>query len=197
NAIALENDFDLVMNLVSDIVRNPAFAQEELDRVRPQLLSSMQVSYDDGDYLADIVFDRLVYGFHPYGKPSAGTPASAREITRDDLVAFHRTYFVPSNAILAIVGDVTAEEAFAGAERAFGAWQGTPFTAPALADTPQPTRRVVVVDKPGAVQTEIRVGHIGVPRDHPDYMALNLAIRILGGEGANRLYGVLRSERGL
>ena len=197
NAVALENDFDLVMRLVSDIVRNPAFAQEELDRIRPQLLSSMQVSYDDADYLADIVFDRLVYGFHPYGKPSAGTPASAALITRDDLVAFHRAHFVPSNAILAIVGDVTAEEAFHGAERAFGAWQAAPAVAPAFTDVPQPTRRVVVVDKPGAVQTEIRVGHIGVARNHPDYMALNLAIRILGGEGANRLYGVLRSDRGL
>lgn len=197
NAVALENDFELVMRLVADIVRNPAFAQDELDRIRPQLLSSMQVSYDDADYLADIVFDRLVYGFHPYGKPSAGTPASAALITRDDLVAFHRAHYVPSNAILAIVGDVTADEAFRGAERAFGAWKAAPATAPAFTDLPQPTRRVIVVDKPGAVQTEIRAGHIGVARNHPDYMALNLAIRILGGEGANRLYGVLRSDRGL
>lgn len=197
NAIALENDFDLVMSLVSDIVRNATFAQEELDRVRPQLLSSMQVSYDDADYLADVVFDRLVYGFHPYGKPSAGTPQSAAAITRDDLVTFHRTHYVPSNAILAIVGDITAEEAFAGAEKVFGAWTPAASPAQAFTEAPQPTKRVVVVDKPGSVQTEIRVGHLGVSRNHPDYMALNLAIRILGGEGANRLYGVLRSDRGL
>jgi zinc protease len=197
NAVVLKNDFDLVLNLVSDIVRNPAFAQEELDRIRPQLLSSMQVSYDDPDYLADVVFDRLVYGFHPYGKPSAGTPDSAPRITRDDLVAFHRAYFVPSNAILAVVGDVTAEEALAGVERAFGGWAAGQTVEQTFPEVPQPTRRVIVVDKPGAVQTEIRVGHIGVARNHPDYMALNLAIRILGGEGANRLYGVLRSERGL
>src|SRR6266516_2140813 len=64
-------------------------------------------------------------------------------------------------------------------------------------DPPQPTRRVIVVNKPDAVQTEVRVGHIGVPRNSPDYMALNLAIRILGGEGSNRLHQVLRTERGL
>jgi zinc protease len=197
NAVALKHDFGLVLDLVSDIVRNPSFAQEELDRIRPQLLSSMQVSYDDADYLADVVFDRLVYGFHPYGKPSAGTPESAPRITREDLAAFHRAHFVPSNAIIAVVGDVTAEEAFAGIERAFGAWAAAPAPAAAFSEVPQPTRRVVVVDKPGAVQTEIRVGHIGIARNHPDYMALNLAIRILGGEGANRLYGVLRSDRGL
>jgi len=197
NAIALKNDFDLVIRLVSDIVRNATFDQEELDRVRPQLLSSMQVSYEDADYLADVVFDRLVYGFHPYGRPSAGTPKSAAAITRDDLVTFHRAHYVPSNAVLAIVGDITADEAFAGAEKAFGAWAPGAPPAQTFSEPPQPTRRVVVVDKPGAVQTEIRVGHLGVPRSHPDYMALNLAIRILGGEGANRLYGVLRSDRGL
>ncbi len=197
NAVGLKHDLPLVLDLVADIVRNPSFAQEELDRIRPQLLSSMQVSYDDGDYLADVVFDRLVYGFHPYGKPSAGTPESAPRITRDDLAAFHRANFVPSNAIIAVVGDVTADEAFRGVERAFGSWTAPAVAAAAFPDVPQPTRRVVVVDKPGAVQTEIRVGHIGIARSHPDYMALNLAIRILGGEGANRLYGVLRSDRGL
>ena len=197
NAVALKHDLPLVLDLVADIVLNPSFAQEELDRIRPQLLSSMQVSYDDADYLADVVFDRLVYGFHPYGKPSAGTPESAPRITRDDLIAFHRAYFVPSNAIIAVVGDVTADEAFRGVERAFGSWTASPVAAATFPDVPQPTRRVVVVDKPGAVQTEIRVGHIGIARSHPDYMALNLAIRILGGEGANRLYGVLRSDRGL
>ena len=197
NAVVLKNDLTLALDLVSDIVRNASFSQSELDRIRPQLLSSMQVSYDDADYIADVVMDRLVYGFHPYGKPSAGTPQSAAAITRDDLVAFHKAHYVPANAILAVVGDVTAEDAFARVEKAFGSWAAAPAAHVAFPEPPEPTRRVVVVDKPGAVQTEIRVGHIGVPRNHPDYMALNLAIRILGGEGANRLYGVLRSDRGL
>jgi zinc protease len=184
NSISLKNDLSLALELVSDIVRNPTFAQEELDRIRPQLLSSMQVSYDDPDYIADVVMDRLVYGFHPYGRPSSGTPQSAAAITRDDLVAFHKAHYVPSNAILAVVGDITAEDAFARVEKAFGAWAPAAPSVVSFPEPPDPTRRVVVVDKPGAVQTEIRVGHIGVPRNHPDYMALNLAIRILGGEGA-------------
>ncbi|HUF22674.1 MAG TPA: insulinase family protein [Vicinamibacterales bacterium] len=197
NAVVLKNDLTLALDLVSDIVRNAAFSEGELDRIRPQLLSSMQVSYDDPDYIAGVVFDRLVYGFHPYGRPSAGTPQSAAVIAREDLVAFHKAWYVPSNAILAVVGDVTADDAFARVERAFSAWTAAAAPAVAFPEPPPPTRRVVVVDKPGAVQTEIRVGHLGVPRNHPDYMALNLAIRILGGEGANRLYGVLRSDRGL
>jgi zinc protease len=198
NAIFMKDSFDLALRLVSDVARNPAYAQAEIDRQKQQLLSALQVSYDDPDYVANVVFDRLVYGFHPYGRPDSGTPESIAKISRDDLAAFHKTYFAPNNAILAIVGDVTAEEAFAGAERVFGDWArndeirvGPPI------DAPPPTRRVVVIDRPGAVQTEIRVGHVAVPRKHPDYMAFDLVSKILGGEGSNRLHRVLRSERGL
>jgi zinc protease len=147
--------------------------------------------------VADTVFDRLVYGFHPYGTPGSGTPESIRGLTRSDLDAFHRQYFLPNNSILAIVGDVTAAEAFDTATRVFGDWARADVTPPALAAPPSPTRRVIVVNKPDAVQTEIRVGHIGVPRKHEDYMPLNLAIKILGGEGGNRLHRVLRTDRGL
>ena len=94
------------LDLLSDVVRRPAFAADELDRQREQLRSALRVSYQDPDYLASIVFDRLVYGFHPYGSPAAGTPASIERITRDDLVDFHQRYFAPGNCILAVVGDI-------------------------------------------------------------------------------------------
>jgi zinc protease len=196
-AIVMKDNFSLGLDLVSDIARNPAFAPEEVERQRQQMLSGLKVSYDDPEYLAGVVFDRLVYGFHPYGRPDAGTPQSIASITRQDLVAFHKTWFGPNNAILAIVGDVSSEEAFSGAERAFGKWPKLEAVPIRSAELPPATRRLVVIDRPGAVQTEIRVGHIGVPRKHPDYLALDLAIKILGGEGGNRLHRVLRSERGL
>ena len=161
------------------------------------MLSGQKVSAEDPGYIANSVFDRLVYGFHPYGMPENGTPETIAALTRDDLVAFHTRYFMPNNAILAIVGDVTADEAFAAAKKAFGDWQKKDLPAQTFTGPPDPTRRVVVVNKPDAVQTEVRVGHIGIPRTHPDYMAVNLAIRILGGEGSNRLHQVLRTERGL
>ena len=176
-------------------MQNPAFCRRGNRRCSgSQALSSLQVGYDDPDYLANLVFDRLVFGFHPYGRPNEGTPESIARITRDDLVAFHRTWFVPNNALLAIVGDLTADEAFAAAEKAFGRWARRDVPAVKPIDPPPPTRRVVVIDRPGSAQTEIRVGHLGVPRTHPDFVPLDLAIRILGGEGANRLFGVLRSR---
>jgi len=143
------------------------------------------------------VFDRLVYGFHPYGLPETGTPETVGSITRGDLLAYHQKYFAPNNAILAVVGDITADEAFAEAKKVFGDWERHDVPAMSFIDPPEPTRRVLVVNKPDAVQTEVRVGHIGVPRKSPDYMALNLAVRILGGEGSNRLHQVLRTERAL
>jgi zinc protease len=198
NAVFMKDSFDTALQLVADLARNPAYRPEEIERQRQQMLSALQVSYDDPDYVASTVFDRLVYGFHPYGKPDSGTPASIGAITRADLVAFHQSYFAPNNAILAIVGDLSADDAFAAAERVFGDWpRNDALKVAPPADPPPPTRRVIVIDRPGAVQTEIRVGHIALPRKHPDYMAMDLASKILGGEGSNRLHRVLRSERGL
>jgi zinc protease len=144
-----------------------------------------------------MLFDRLVYGFHPYGLPGSGTPETLMSITQDDLRQFHRQYFVPNNMILAIVGDVTGEEAFAQAERVFGKWPRGEVPPWKPIDPPPPTRRLIIVDKSDLVQTEIRVGQLAIPRKHPDYLAWDLTVKILGGEGANRLHRVLRSERGL
>jgi zinc protease len=196
-AVVMKDSFDFGLDLVSDLARNPKFAPEEIERQRQQILSGLRVGYEDPDYIAGLVFDRLVYGFHPYGKPDSGTPASISSVTRDDLMAFHKAWFGANNAILAIVGDVSHEEAFAGAERAFGKWAKAERVAAKPVDPPPATRRVVVIDRPGAVQTEIRVGNIGLPRNHRDFLALDLAINVLGGEGGNRLHRVLRSDRGL
>jgi zinc protease len=197
NGAVIKDQTDLVLGLAADMAEHPAFAPDEIDRERRQTLSSLQVSYDDPEYIADLVFDRLVYGGHPYGRPNEGTPASIGRITREDLVAFHRTWFAPNNALLAIVGDLSADEAFAAAERAFGGWARRDVPAVAPPDPPTPAGRVIVIDRPGSAQTEIRVGHLGIARTNPDVLPLDMAIRILGGEGANRLFGVLRTDRGL
>ena len=196
-AIVMKDSFGLGLDLVSDIAKNPGFVPQEIELQRKQMLSSLTVSYDDPEYLAGVVFERLVYGPHRYGRPDSGTPVSLAAITRDDLVKFHKTWFGANNAILAVVGDVTTDEAFAGAERAFGSWGKAENAAAQAEEPPAPTRRLVIIDRPGAVQTEIRVGNTALPRKHRDYLALDLAVKILGGEGGNRLHRVLRSDRGL
>jgi zinc protease len=197
NVVVMKDSFGVAMDLLSDVVRNPAFAPEEIERQKQQTMSALQVSAEDPDYIAGALFDRLVYGFHPYGLPSSGTRQTLAAITRADLEAYHRRNFVPNNMILAIVGDVSSEEGFAAAERVFGAWPRGTVEAATVTQPPPATRRIVIVDKPDAVQTEIRVGQIAIPRKHPEYLSFDLAVKILGGEGANRLHRVLRSERGL
>jgi zinc protease len=197
NMVVMKDSFEFGMRMLSDMTRHPAFDNGEIERQRQQMLSGLQVSAQDPEYVANAVFDRLVYGFHPYGMPDSGTPDTLPALKRDDLVAFHSKYFHPNNAILAIVGDVTADEAFTMAKKVFGDWQKRELPTDTYIEPPDPTRRLIIVNKPDAVQTEVRVGHIGIPRSHPDYMAVNLAIRILGGEGSNRLHQVLRTERGL
>jgi zinc protease len=197
NLVVMKDSFESGLQMLSDMVRHPAFAPAEIERQRQQILSNLTVSLEDPEYVADAVFDRLVYGFNPYGMPHSGTPKTLSAISRDDLVQFHARNFVPNNAILAIVGDVTADEAFAGVGKVFGEWQRGEVPRPTFVAPPEPARRVVIVNKPDAVQTEVRVGHLGVKRNSADYMPLNLTLRILGGEGANRLHQVLRTERGL
>lgn len=188
---------DEALGLVADMVQNPAFSPAEITLQKRQALSSLQVANDDPDYIASVVFDRLIFGRHPYGRPGQGTVESIERITRDDLATFHRQWFTPNNSLLAIVGDLPPAEAFAASERAFGKWARHEVPTVASSDPPAPSRRLVVIDRPGSAQTEIRVGHLAFPRVHPDYVTFDMAIRILGGEGANRLFGVLRSERGL
>jgi zinc protease len=197
NVVVMKDSFAAAMDMLLDVVKNPAFSDEEIARQRQQVLSGLQVSAGDPDYLASVVFDRLVYGFHPYGLPNSGTPESLPSLTRADFQEFHTRFYVPNNMILAIVGDLTSEEAFSAAEKAFGSWPRSEVPVIKTDAAPEPTRRVVVIDKPDAVQTEIRVGQLGIARKHKDYMAVDLAFKILGGEGANRLHRVLRSERGL
>lgn len=197
NAVVMNDSYDVALELMADVVQRPTFAADEIERQRQQALSALKVSAGDPESVAGRVIDRLIYGFHPYGMPGGGTAASLASLTRADFVDFHRKYFVPNNALIAVVGDIGAADAMAGLEKYFGGWQPGVVPEMAMTEPPQPTKRVIVIDKKDAVQTEIRVGHLAIPRKHNDYEAVDQAVKILGGEGANRLQQVLRSQRQL
>jgi zinc protease len=197
NTVVMKDSLSLGLQLMADVVRRPTFAAEEIERQRQQAISGLSVAAEDPDNLASQVIDRLIYGFHPYGLPGSGTPGSLASLTREDIVDYHRRFFVPNNALVAIVGDVAPDEAMAGVQQAFGDWKPQDVPPFQPIEPPQPTKRVIVIDKPDAVQTEIRVGQLGIARRHDDYLAMDQTVKILGGEGANRLQQVLRSQRGL
>jgi len=197
-SLSVLNDHeDLAFDLVSDMVMHSTFAPAEVERKRRQTLSGLEVVRDDADYVADAALRRLAFLGTAYGHPEDGTIASVRRITPEDLRAFYGNYYQPSNAVLAIVGDINTSEAFERAEKRFGAWANraslqTPAASPAAG-----SHRILAIDKPDAVQTEIRIGNLGVPRNSPDYLALSIADQILGGPSENRLFKALRSHQGL
>ena len=135
----------------------------------------------------------------PYGHPEDGTFDSAERIAAKDIREFHRRYYRPANCVLAVVGDITTDDALALATRYFANWkQGSEApAAPSGEPTVPDERQVVAIDKSDAVQTEIRVGGLGVPRDSPDYLPLSIANEILGGPSENRLFKALRTRQGL
>jgi zinc protease len=196
-AVVMKDSYDVALDLMADVVQRPTFSPQEIDRQRQQALSGMKVAAEDPESVADRVIGRLIFGFHPYGMPGAGTEESLASLTRNDFVDFHKRYFVPNNALIAVVGDIAAAEAMAGLEKHFGAWKAGEVPPLSVTEPPDATRRVIVIDKKDAVQTEIRVGHIAIPRKHDDYEAVDQTVKILGGEGANRLQQVLRSQKQL
>jgi zinc protease len=111
--VVMKDGLDLGLQLMADVVRRPTFAPDEIERQRQQALSSLKVAAEDPDTLAAQIIDRLIYGFHPYGLPGSGTAESLSSLTRQDFVDFHRQFYVPNNALLAVVGDVSNAEALA------------------------------------------------------------------------------------
>ena len=198
NLSVVKKDLDTGLELMSDVVRNAAFQDEELNRRRQQLLSNLQVQYADAGYLANVALDRTLFGSHPYALPGEGTPQSVKAITRADLAQFRDAYYVPNQALLAFAGDITPEAAFAAAEKHFGAWSRKDSPATATGSPRYGSGvRITMIDKPDAVQTEIRVGRSGVPRNHPDYIPLSVANRIFGGGFNSRLSVEVRQKKGL
>jgi zinc protease len=184
--------------IMADISLRPTFPDAELKRVREDLLTSILEAADNPAALVQFAFPRLVFGpQHRYGTVSIGTAASIKALSIADLRQFHSTRYAPSNATLMVTGDVTPAAVVAQLETAFGSWKGAPSAAPQVPTASQLTaRKVYLVDKPGAPQSQIRIGWIGVPRSTPDYFAVRVLNTVLGGSFTSRLNQNLREQHG-
>jgi zinc protease len=199
NISVLSDQKKLAFDLLADMLVHPAFSPEEIERLRKQTLSGLNVVTQDPSYLADVILRRYLYSGTPYAHSEDGTRESIGRITRQDLVAFHARNYQPSRTILAVVGDISDQQCLELAARVLGEWKGDKAVRPpARIKFPQPReRQVVVIDKPDAVQTEIRVANLAVARSSSDYFALKVADQVLGGPAANRLFEALRTRQGL
>jgi predicted Zn-dependent peptidase len=188
---------DPALGLMADVALRPRFDPEELERQRRNRLTTLLQWHDEPRAVMQVLFPRVLFGeVHPYGHSDLGSEASIRAVSVDDMRAFHQRHFVPGNAVLIVVGDVTAAEVQPKLESAFGGWRGGNAPAVSVPAAPQVAgRQVYLVDKPGAAQSEVVVARIGVARSTEDYYALLVMNTILGGSFASRLNQKLREEK--
>ena len=190
--------FGEALPIMADVALRPTFPQDELKRVREDVLTSLIEAEDDPESLIQFAFPRIVYGpQHRYGTLSIGTPTTVKALTVEDLKQFHAQHYVPSNSLLIVTGDVTAGDIIGRLETAFGPWKGGTSPAATIPAAPQLTsRQIYLVDKPGAAQSQIRIGWIGVPRSTPDYFPIQVLNVILGNSFTSRLNQNLREQHG-
>ncbi|HST53659.1 MAG TPA: pitrilysin family protein [Pyrinomonadaceae bacterium] len=189
------------MAILADVVRNPVFKDEEIDRLRQQYQDNLSVGMNNPGQLAGWVAARVVFGDTAYGHPVSGTTESLARIKRDDVVAIHQKYYRPDNAVLVIGGDIKAADAFQIAERTFGDWAkpsttlASPQTGSGAAQSAG-AQRVVVVDMPGAGQAAVLFARRGIARTDPEYYTGLVANSVLTGY-SGRLNEEIRIKRGL
>ena len=185
------------LNLLADVVVRPSLREDDFDRVRRQRLNRLVQLRDVAGAIAERAFMHLLYGEAPYGHTPLGREASLTAIALEDVIAFHRRTFHPGDATLIAVGDADHEVIRRFAELAFGSWHGNEAPS-AIATVPLPSpARLNVIARPGAPQSELRIGHVGVSRSTPDYHALVAANMVLGGQYVSRVNLNLRGEKGI
>lgn len=195
-AAGLVENLDQLLEIFGDVVRNPSFPKDEVDKYKARTLAQLQLQRGSPQFLAQEQFNRAIYGEHPAALISPPTE-SLKRLTSKDLADFHAAYYRPNNSILAIVGDVTSKEVLPKITKAFGDWTKGQVPATTIPGIPEPANaRILLVDRPGSVQTVLQLGNLGIERNSPDYFPLLLANRVLGGGPAARLFLNLREDKG-
>lgn len=192
---SLSDQADQVFAILSDVLQHPSFPEEEIARFRTRTKAQLGAQRAQPAFLARERFQRIVFGDHPAARLAA-TPAGLDAVTRDALVSFHAGHYVPDHAVMAIAGDITLAAARAKVESALGGWKKSGAALAAVREpAPITGSSVTLVARPNSVQTSLLVGTQSLTRTDPDYVALTVANRILGGPEA-RLFEHLREQKG-
>jgi len=193
----LKKDLTLGMDLLSEVVLAPAFPPEELKRKVAQIQAAIKRSEEDPNTVAGRALARLVYPNHPYGTPVEGTVESVGTLTRDDVVSFYRGHARPDSTVIAVVGDITVDEARREMVKRFGGWArpSAPVpTVPSVSAGGAPKSETITKE---LTQATLMLGRQAIRQVDPDYFPLIVASYVLGGGSASRLYGRVRDEGGL
>jgi predicted Zn-dependent peptidase len=195
NVSILSEYLDVAYEFLADVVINPTFPEDELEKERKRAITALEFELSSPDAMADRHFNSVVYGQHPYAM--APTVETVEAVTRDDLVAFHAKNYVANNAILFVVGDVEQKEVKKAVEKYFGDWkQGEPdkVTYP---EAPERTaKNISLYHRPGSVQTNLYLGQIGLRPNDPNWAAVTVGNKVLGGGATGRLFLNIREDKG-
>jgi len=194
----LKKDLRTGLDLLSDVLLNPAFDQKEIDRKVKETLAEIKRQREEPDTIAGEAFAKMVFGDHPYGKTNDEVAAYLPKLVRQEVIDFHATRYSPNNAIIAVVGDVGEQEIKLLLNEYFKSWKNKeqPVQSPAQ----PPVREKTIVQKidKDITQANIEIGHIGISRENPDYYAALIMNYILGGGGfSSRLMDTIRDNKGL
>jgi predicted Zn-dependent peptidase len=188
---------DEALRLLADMVVRPSLAESDFSRVRDLRLHRLAQLRDMPGAVADRAFVKLLYGAHPYGHTPLGTEQALAAMTVDEVRSFHAAAITPSASTLIVVGDCTHEDIRRTAVEALGGWTEGPPADSRPATLPASPPRLNVIARPGAPQSELRLGHVAVARSTPDYHALVAANTVLGGQFVSRINLNLREDKGL
>ena len=198
SALVLKKDTELGFELLADILLHPTFPEQEVKRVRSQILGEMQSEKDDPGLVATKAFHQLVFDGHPYRWPVNGTEETVPKITQADIQNFFSHEYLPNQTILAIVGDIPVEQARALVAKQFGSWKRETPPSRTVAKPAQIDKPVVRLIEKDLTQATIVLGHLGISRTNPDFYAVSVMNHILGAGGfSSRLMDSIRDRQGL
>jgi zinc protease len=197
NLTCLSDDFPEMLGLLSDLILNPAFDEDEFNRTRDEWVARIKRSYGNGGNLVRDAFYAALFPHSAYGTPTDGYPSTIANLTATDARSFYSRLYKPARAQLTVVGDLDAETLLSLSHDAFGGWAYGTVEPLRLNDTPGEPGIVVIVDTP-ATQATARIGHAALSIRHPDYFKLRFVNEVLGGGGlTSRLGDAVRNQRGL
>jgi zinc protease len=194
----VKKEIDKGLDLLADVMLNPSFPQDEVTKLIKQSVDGIISAKDQAEGVIGLYFNAYLYGKHPYGRPANGDEISLASITRDDVLKFYQTYYTPLNVILAAAGDFNSAEMEKLLSEKFGSWPAKKTPAIDLPEAaPQQGRRLLLVDKPDSTQTYYQIGNLGIARDNPDRIYINVLNTLFGGRFTSMLNDGLRVSSGL
>lgn len=198
NLFAPTSRVDQALDLMKDVTLSPSFAEKELDRIRKSKLVTLGQNHDESRVIASTAFNQIIFGKdHAFGRGATGTEKTLKSFTVKEVRAFHETYFNAKNAWIVVAGAIDQKALKIKLETAFGKMKsGKSYETPKLPVPSVAGRVIYLIDKPGAAQSELRIGHTGVNRMTPDYFNLTVVNTILGGSFTSRLNQNIREEHG-